>query len=87
MSGPNVCQKCWLNWNLCNCQRALNAGEVLLTERVQRLGGNEVYRQEYRLAHGLSVDWQVPCKAVQAVDGKCVGEPKCNVSCRYFVPQ
>ncbi len=83
----NVCQKCWLTWNLCRCQRSLSAAETVISDRVQRLGGNEVYRQEWRRDHGLSFDWQVPCKAPEAVEGHCVGTPFCNVSCQYFVPQ
>ncbi len=87
MSGPNVCQKCWLGWNVCQCQRNLNAGETLMTDRVHRLGGNEVYRQEWRQAHGLATDWQVPCQAPQAAAGKCVGTPLCTTTCQYYVPR
>lgn len=81
----NVCQKCWLNWNVCECQRVLSAGENVIADRVERLGGFEVWRQEWRRDHGLSFDWQVPCQAPG--DGKCVAVEKCTITCRYFVPQ
>lgn len=34
----------------------LDAGEVAYRERIMRLGGAEVYRQECRRAHGLPVE-------------------------------
>lgn len=34
----------------------MDPGEVAYRERIMRLGGAEVYRQEWRKAHGLPVD-------------------------------
>lgn len=85
MGGTNGCNTCYKDWNLCQCARVLDAGEMALTARVKAIGGVEVYRQEWRAWR----EKHLQCLAPES-GGKCVvadTNRPCTAACRYFVAE
>ena len=55
MPGTNGCRKCFEQWNVCECPRELDAGELRAVELVRLLGGAELWRRQWREDRGLPV--------------------------------
>lgn len=84
MAGSNGCRECFLDWNLCQCVRELDAGELAITARVK--AGEDVYRTEYR----NWVEEHRQCQAPGNIGGGCMianTNRPCTAICRYYVAE